>query len=70
MATLSEIKALAMELTVPERATLASHLLHSLPPAFEDDDDGVAEALRRAAEMDADPSMCITFDELKHSVGR
>lgn len=70
MASLSEIKALALELTVSERATLASHLLQSLPPAFEDDDDGVAEALRRDAEMDADPSMCITFDELKRLGGR
>lgn len=70
MASLSEIKALAMELTVSERATLASRLLQSLPPEFEDDDDGVAEALRRRAEMEADPSMCISFDELKCLVGR
>lgn len=70
MARLSEINALAMNLTVSERATLASHLLHSLPPEFEDEDDGVAEALRRDSEMDADPSMCITLDELQRSVGR
>jgi putative addiction module component (TIGR02574 family) len=70
MVNLSEIEAQAMELSVSDRATLASRLLHSLPPAFEDDDDGLAEALRRDAEMDADPSMCITLDELKRAVGR
>lgn len=69
MATLAEIEAQAMNLTVSERATLASHLLRSLPPEFNDDDED-AEALRRDAEMDADPSMCITLDELKRSVGR
>ncbi len=70
MATLSEIQNLAMKLTVSERATLASILLHSLPPEFEDDDEGLAEALRRRAEMEADPSMCITLEELMRSVGR
>lgn len=60
-----------MQLSVSDRAKLATLLLHSLPsPGFDDDDDGVAEALRRSAEMDADPSMCMTFDELKKSLGR
>lgn len=70
MVNFSDIEAQAMKLTVSERATLASNLLHSLPPVYDDDDDGLAEALRRDAEMDADPSMCITLDELKRAVGR
>ena len=59
-----------MEFTVSERATLASHLHHSLTPVFEDDDDGVAEALRRDAEMDSDPDASLTLEELKSAVGR
>lgn len=70
MATLAEVEAQAMNLTDSERAFLASRLLYSLPSDLDDDDEGLAEALRRAAEMDADPSMCITLEELKHSVGR
>jgi len=71
MASFTEIEAQALKLTVSERATLASQLLRSMPPAFdEDDDDGLAEALRRGAEMDADPTMCITFEELKRAIGR
>ena len=70
MVTLAEIEAQAMVLTVSERATLASHLLRSLPPLLEDDDDGDAEALRRDEEMDNDPSSCLTLEEFKRAVGR
>ena len=70
MASLSEIQTLAMELTVSERAMLASNLLHSLPPEFDEDDDGDAEALRRDAEMDENPSASLTFDEFTRVVGR
>ncbi|MEO5712602.1 MAG: addiction module protein [Luteolibacter sp.] len=71
MNSLSDIELQAMRLSVPDRAKLATRLLHSLPsPGFDDDDDGVAESMRRSAEMDADPSTCMTFDELKRSLGR
>ena len=70
MASLSEIKALALQLSVSERSMLASDLLHSLPPEIEDDDEEYAETLRRRAEMEADPSMYITLDELMRAVGR
>ena len=69
MVSFSEIKAQAMELTISERATLASHLLRSLPPCFDEDEED-AEALRRDAEMDADPSACMTYEEFKQAVGR
>ena len=36
----------------------------------EDDDDGDAGALRRDAEMDADPSACMTSEEFKRAVGK
>lgn len=71
--TMSRIEALkteAMSLTDSDRANLASELLYSLPATLQDEDDGLAEALRRDQEMDIDPSCSITWDELKKSVGR
>ncbi len=59
-----------MVLSESERATLASHLLRSLPPLLSDEDEGDAEALRRDAEMDSDPSACLTLEEFKRAVGR
>jgi hypothetical protein len=71
METLSSLQAQIMTLPDGARANLASFILQSLPPVYiDEDDDGLAEALRREAEMEADPSMCITFEELKRSVGR
>jgi len=62
MATIIEIEKLALDLPERDRATLIANLLHSLPPIL-DDDDGIAEALRRDAEMDADPTLAISFEE-------
>lgn len=70
MVTLAEIQAQAMDLTVSERATLASHLLHSLPPLLDDEDEGLAEALRRREEMENDPDSIITLEQLRKAVGR
>ena len=68
MATISKVEDLALKLTVPERATLASRLLRSLPEFLLDKDDGVAEALRRREELIADPSIGISMDELRSRV--
>lgn len=65
MATLIEIEKLAFELPEKQRAMLASSLLGSLPRLLEDDDDGLAEALRRQKELEENPEMGISFDELK-----
>ncbi len=70
MVSLSEIEAQAMELSVSERATLASRLLHSLSAEMDYNAEGLAECIRREAEMEVDPSMSITLEELKRSVGR
>jgi putative addiction module component (TIGR02574 family) len=64
MATVVEIEKLALDLPERDRATLVANLLHSLPPILDDEDEGIAEALRRDAEMDADPSLAISFEEL------
>jgi len=70
MTTLNEIEANAMSLPDQQRAELASHLLSSLPAVLQDDDQGLAEALRRDAELDADPSVGITMEEFKSAIGR
>ena len=64
MATIFEVEKLALDLPEQERAKLAANLLDSLPGVLSDEDEGVAEALRRDAEMDADPNQAITLAEL------
>ncbi len=70
MSTISEVEALAFELSVSERATLASRLLESLPDVFSDEDGGTAEALRRREELIADPTIGITMDEMKELISK
>lgn len=68
MATIAEVEKLAFDLPDSERAVLAAHLLRSLPSVLHEADEGVAEALRRDAELDADPSAAITLDQLDQQV--
>ena len=56
MVSIAEVEKLALTLPDSERALLASHLLGSLPSILDDEDEGIAEALRRDAEMDANPA--------------
>ena len=67
---LEEIRESAMELTDPERATLAAALLNSLPAVLVQADDGVAEALRRSRELDANPSVGCSWEDIKRDLGR
>ena len=64
MVSLEDLPAQLLALPVRDRANLASMLLSSLPPDFEDDD-GVEEALRREAQMEADPSYRVTLAEFE-----
>ena len=59
-----------MQLPESDRAALAARLLDSLPAVLADDDFGTAEAMRRDAEMDLDPSTGMTLEQLKASLGR
>lgn len=52
-----------MQLTVSERTVLATHLLHSLPPEFDEDAD-------EDTDSDTDSGESLTLEELKRSVGR
>ncbi len=70
MVNLAEIEALALKLPESDRAKLAAGLLDSLPGLLVEEDDGLAEALRRSEEMDGDPSACLTHEEFLKAVGR
>jgi len=70
MTRLQVLKKEALSLTDAERAVLATDLLQTLPGVLSDDDEGVAEALRRDAELDADPSTGIEWAALKRGLGR
>jgi putative addiction module component (TIGR02574 family) len=65
---LIEVEKLALDLPERDRATLAAKLLKSLPSIVDDADEGIAEALRRDAEMDADPSLAISLEEFEASI--
>jgi hypothetical protein len=69
MASIAEIEKLAFDLPESERAVLAAHLLRSLPSVLEDEDEGIAEALRRDAELEASPDIGLTLEQLDQQVG-
>ena len=56
-----------MKLPDKARASLASRLLESLPAVLSDEDDGLAEALRRSAELDQNPALAMTLEEVKQA---
>jgi putative addiction module component (TIGR02574 family) len=68
--SVDQIAAEALCLSENERASLASRLLQSLPPVAFDGDEGVAEALRRDAELEADPAQAMTLREMDSHIQR
>ncbi len=70
MATIAEIEKLAQDLSENERAVLAAHLLGSLPPVLHDEDEAIAEALRRDAELEANPSAGLSLEQLDQKIER
>ena len=68
MATVSEVEKLALDLSEQERATLAAKLLESLPGVLSDEDGGVAESLRRDADVEADPNQAISLAQLNSQI--
>ena len=61
MASIIEVEKLAFDLPEAQRAVLAAHLLESLLAVLHDEDEGIAEALRRDAELDAQPETGISL---------
>ena len=68
MATMIEVEKLALDLPEQQRATLAANLLESLPPILSDNDDGIAEALRRDTDLDANPDQAISLEQLDSQI--
>jgi hypothetical protein len=63
MATILEVEKLAFDLPETQRAILAPHLLSSLPSVLHEDE-GIAEALRRDAGLEASTGIAIIMGEL------
>ena len=70
VATITEVEKLALDLPESQRAILAAQLLGSLPPVLHDEDEGVAEAIRRDAHLDANPASGISLEQLDEQVRR
>jgi hypothetical protein len=63
-----EIEKLALTLSEKERATLAANFHESLPGVLSHEDEGVGEALRRDAELEANPNQAISLAQLDAQV--
>ena len=70
MRTFIDLEPEVMQLPESDRAMLAAQLLGSLPAVLADEDEGVAEALRRDADLESDPSKAMTLDELRRALQR
>ncbi len=68
MTTLAAVENLALELPEQERATLAMHILESLPILLSESDGGLAEAERRDAEMDSNPALGLSLAEFDQKI--
>lgn len=70
MSKLSDIYSQVLDLPEDQRASLASDILDTLPANLSDNDDGLAEARRRSKQMDEDPSIGMSWEQIKASLGR
>jgi hypothetical protein len=68
MDQLSDIEMEMMKLPDAARAVLAAHLLDSLPAILSEPDEGLAEALRRDADLSGNPGAATSLDEIREAV--
>ena len=68
MVTLDAVEKLALELPESQRAALARRLFHSLPGPFLEEDEGLAEARKRDAELDRYPELALSLQELDEKI--
>ena len=66
--SVAEVEKLAFDLPERDRAILAVNLLQSLPAVLRDDDEGVAEAMRRDSELSGGAVRPISLDELDSQI--
>jgi len=70
MSKVSDIYAQVLDLPEDQRASLACDILDTLPASLSDDDDGMAEARRRSKELDENPDLAVSWEDVKASLGR
>jgi len=70
MPTIAEVEKLVLALPEADRTQLAYRLMSSLPDDVAWDVEGWLEANRRSAEMDADPSACLSLEEFEAMIER
>jgi hypothetical protein len=68
MATMTEVEKLALDLPEGQRAVLAAHLLGSLPAVLHDEDEGIAEALRRDGGFGENPALGMSIEQLDQEI--
>ncbi len=65
MSIITEVEELALSLPASDRGKLAEKLIRSLPsPGWDDEDDGIEEALRRSDELKKNPDLGMSIEEL------
>ncbi|WP_411846720.1 addiction module protein [Roseibacillus persicicus] len=70
MKLVEQIEQDMLTLSVPERMRLLERLGELVPVPEGEEPDSVAEAKRRLAEMQADPSIAMSWEEIKTQLGR
>ncbi len=69
MSVITDVEELALALPASDRGKLAEKLIRSLPsPGWDDDDDGIAEALRRSDELKKNPEIGISIEDLDRRI--
>ncbi len=70
MSKVSHLFRQVLDLPEDQRAALACDILDSLPASLADKDDGLAEARRRSRELDENPGIAMSWEDIKTSLGR
>lgn len=65
---INELTSMVMKLPDKQRAQLVANLLASLPSVLTDQDEGIAEALRRDAELNDGSQQAISLDDLDAAI--
>ncbi len=64
MATLSDLERFALDPPENQMAVLAAQLLESLSGVLHEDDDGLQQAMDRDRELDSNPSLGLSLEQL------
>ncbi len=65
---MDELTSIVMKLPDEQRTRLVANLLASLPTVLTDQDEGIAEALRRDAELNDGIQQTISLDDLDAAI--